>query len=406
MYFTGDLDAEVVLVHLNPRQGLPAPAVDADRGRYGGFEDYFDAHRRFGHHNYGAHSQRQHRSPFDHKQIRFLRPFHVIDFVDEATAEDRFNNLERVIDHKLQLELIPYGSPSLATTGFSAAQLAPHWTRLLDVVAAAPRRYVLFCGAIFEPIVRSYITDTHEFHLVKRDGSHTQQKARFSNLALQHDGGVIYAGLAQSYPRQGIPMGEYGRACHRLYRHGPARDDEQTDASPPSGSATPELDPTDMLDEIASWSAWIPVAEAGAAAPTAPGVYRVRQAQDGRLVYVGMAGERTGGGRSQGLRGRLGVYLSGKTLTSGLGEAVTDRALADPNWLRQRLAAVAGGRPSRARQWGRDAFDRIPLEVSWSTTIDGPAARHLERRCFQRLANVKLWNRAGRRIAQAPHPPP
>lgn len=64
----------------------------------------------------------------------------------------------------------------------------------------------------------------------------------------------------------------------------------------------------------------------------------------GDIIYVGMAGER----RGQGVRGRLAIYGTGKGLASGLGEAVLDRALADPDWLQQRLDEVHAGQPRRA----------------------------------------------------------
>lgn len=83
-------------------------------------------------------------------------------------------------------------------------------------------------------------------------------------------------------------------------------------------------------------------------APLVPGVYMAREGTAGPIVYVGMAGERagrTGTGTPKGLRGRLGVYASGKGLASGLGEAVMDRALADPGWLRERLTEVESGEP-------------------------------------------------------------
>ena len=82
----------------------------------------------------------------------------------------------------------------------------------------------------------------------------------------------------------------------------------------------------EALDELANWSPWVPFAEALDVAPREPGVYVVREGRAGPIVYVGMAGER----RGSGLRGRLRVYASGKALTSGLGEAVADRAFADP----------------------------------------------------------------------------
>jgi hypothetical protein len=83
-FFGGDLDAEVVLVHLNAKSSDEVPAWHAPVKT---FQDYFDAHRHFGARMYGPDSPRTHRSPFDHKQVRFLRPLDVIDFVgDEVRA--------------------------------------------------------------------------------------------------------------------------------------------------------------------------------------------------------------------------------------------------------------------------------------------------------------------------------
>ena len=87
-----------------------------------------------------------------------------------------------------------------------------------------------------------------------------------------------------------------------------------------------------------NWSGWVSFNEALAVAPRLPGVYVARQSDTGPIVYIGMAGERTGGGRPQGIRGRLAVYTTGKGLASGLGEAAFDRALADPEWVAARLS--------------------------------------------------------------------
>jgi hypothetical protein len=114
-FFTGDLDGPVVLVHLNPKQANTPMQLPGWQTTTRTLADYFDACRHFGARTYGPSSPRTHRSPFDHKQIRFLRPLGVIDFAQERSREDRFTNLERVVDHKLQLELVPYGSASFST---------------------------------------------------------------------------------------------------------------------------------------------------------------------------------------------------------------------------------------------------------------------------------------------------
>lgn len=106
-----------------------------------------------------------------------------------------------------------------------------------------------------------------------------------------------------------------------------------------------------------------------------------------------MAGERSGSGRPAGLRGRLSVYLTGKGLASGLGEAIFDRALADAGWLRDRLAEVERGEPMRAKEWGRAAVASADLHVRWATTSDKASAAALERDCLAALAGENLWNR-------------
>jgi hypothetical protein len=174
-------------------------------------------HQQFGKTLYGSASPRTHRSPFDHKQIRFLKPFNVLPFVEERTDEDRFTNLELVVDKKLQLELIPYGSNNFTSQGFTSSLLAPHIERILEVLSACPRKYVLFCGRIFEAFFHQYIIHTHVFHLKKNDGTQTQNKARFSNIRLTFKNKTLHAGIAHSFAQQGIPMGAYGHQCKTLY---------------------------------------------------------------------------------------------------------------------------------------------------------------------------------------------
>ncbi|GAA3707604.1 hypothetical protein GCM10022204_26920 [Microlunatus aurantiacus] len=144
----------------------------------------------------------------------------------------------------------------------------------------------------------------------------------------------------------------------------------------------------DLSDKLAEWTAWLPFAEAVANAPRLPGVYMARD--DIQVVYVGMAAER----RGQGIRGRLTVYSRGRAAVSGLGEAAMDRALADPDWLRARLARVEDGTVWRTRDWATAALDRAQLRVRWATTETGLQARQLERTVLAAMSSVELWNRA------------
>jgi hypothetical protein len=126
-------------------------------------------------------------------------------------------------------------------------------------------------------------------------------------------------------------------------------------------------------------------------APREPGVYLAREGASGPIIYVGFAGPRAGSGVPQGIRARLARYLSGKAITSGLGEAVADRALADAVWVRQRLVEIEVGQPRRAAEWDKAALARASLRVCWSTTDGKASAEALEAERGALLP--ELWNR-------------
>lgn len=177
---------------------------------------------------------------------------------------------------------------------------------------------------------------------------------------------------------------------------------KQEVAEPPSPTVNRvTVDSDDPTAHLAVWSEWTPLADALEGAPREPGVYMAREGATGPIVYVGSAGPRAGRNndrRPQGIRGRLRVYTSGKALTSGLGEAVADRALADDAFLRERLAEVEAGMPKRASEWGRASVARANLYIRWATTGDKASAEELENACGVLLEGAGLWNR--RRFAQ------
>ncbi len=148
---------------------------------------------------------------------------------------------------------------------------------------------------------------------------------------------------------------------------------------------------------MANWSAWLRFEVAIATAPRLPGVYMARQGPGGAVVRRHARG--TGRQRHpQGTTGRLGVYASGKGIVSGLGEAASDRALADPEWRRERLAEVELGDPMRATEWGRAAIARAGLYIRWAMTPSGKEARELEGRVTIALGGTGLWSRSRYRV--------
>jgi hypothetical protein len=157
------------------------------------------------------------------------------------------------------------------------------------------------------------------------------------------------------------------------------------------------------VGQLATWSDWEPFSAGVATVPRQPGVYLF--AVRGQIVYVGMAGERAGrdGQRApKGLRGRLARYASGRAAASGFGEAVLDRALADGDFLKERLRVLEQQGPERVLEWARAALDHVDAWFCYTTCPTATAAVTLERSVEAELRRLGLepWNRprGGRRL--------
>jgi hypothetical protein len=144
-----------------------------------------------------------------------------------------------------------------------------------------------------------------------------------------------------------------------------------------------------LTDSLAGWSPWAPFFDVAKIAPIMPGVYMFRTRATGEVVYVGMAGERSG----KGLRGRLDIYLRGRGAISGFGEAALDRALSDIAWVTRRLELLTKSEGLRTKEWAKAAIERADVEVRWSVTVDAASARVQETRVLRSLDAAPLWNR-------------
>lgn len=215
-YFFGDPQAKFVLVHLNPKQQDNQSDKYKGNLKFADFDEYLNFHRYYGKHHYGKKSEKSLKSPFDLKQIRFIKPFNVIDFDD---SDNKYSNLEKVIDNKLQLELIPFGSSKFETSLMKSNLLAPYTEILLDTISSQERDYVIFCGKVFETLLKNHIIfkKDYEFKLPKVDGSIAKNNSSFSKIIINFNGNKITAGIAQSFAQQGLNMSEYGKKCFELY---------------------------------------------------------------------------------------------------------------------------------------------------------------------------------------------
>ena len=214
-YFTGDINAELVLVHLNPKS---SPSDSDNTDRFKAFQDYLNYYRYFGKNHYGLNPVEQHKSRFDHKQIRYLRAFNIIPFLADS-PKNRNMNLEMVIDNKLQLELIPYGSRNFDSDELTTSILEAYILNVINAILISRRSYVLFCGNIFDQILDKYISSKKTFneHLPKVDGHLTKMGYSFYKVELSLAGINISAGIAPHFAIQGAPIEEYGKMCAKYY---------------------------------------------------------------------------------------------------------------------------------------------------------------------------------------------
>lgn len=212
-FFYGDLKAPLVLVHLNPKRGEnDAPVYNT---KFKSFDEFWTYYTFFGKNKYGnIDPSNPPYKKFDLKQIRFLKAFRILPF----TNNNQYQDLEIVIDKKLQIDLIPFGSPSFDST-LITDHLQPYFDRLFEVILSVERKYIIFCGAAFKKIKIPNITKQkeHNFNLVKKDGSYTKNEFELVNVEIDYKGQGIQFSIATHFAVQGIPMDKYGEKVAELY---------------------------------------------------------------------------------------------------------------------------------------------------------------------------------------------
>src|SRR5262249_9351167 len=148
-----------------------------------GFDEYLEEHRRYGHYHWEIGEEPP--SPVDYKQMRFLRHWGLSQLVDGETRAEQRANVARAVDERLQLELIPYGSPSCRADPPPAEVISPLYARLRAGLGASPRNSVILCGPVPEPAPPPYTAprEDHSFRLATSPGT-SRTEYRFSNLLL------------------------------------------------------------------------------------------------------------------------------------------------------------------------------------------------------------------------------
>ena len=213
-FFYGDLQSSIVLIHHNPKRAKNDIETPCD---YKNFEEFWNDYAFFGKKKYSTVNKDEKRyDKFDLKQIRFLKPFNILPFKEN----NKDLNLEIVIDKKLQLDLIPFGSPSFEYSKIGKENIQPYFDRLFKLVLSAKRDYIILCGVVFKEIEIPGIvkTKTHKFKLIKKDGSFTKNEYELINMEIDYKGESIHFSIAPHYAIQGLPIDKYGEKITELYK--------------------------------------------------------------------------------------------------------------------------------------------------------------------------------------------
>lgn len=203
-FFTGDLNAKLVMVQLNPKREKSDFFTKAKAS----IDFYFDYYSNYGKYVYGKGSKRDFKSKFDQKLIRFLRPLDIIDL----NSHDVFINLENVVDKKLQIELIPFGSPNFDYSKIPKSELDVYIQLILSLIFAIERSCVIFGGRVFSQILSPYIghRELHRFKLQKVNGELSKNVYELEKLSISFQEKSIEAFIAPHFAIQGMPVEAYG----------------------------------------------------------------------------------------------------------------------------------------------------------------------------------------------------
>lgn len=215
-YFTGKLDAEVVVINLNPKRDINQ---QGQKVQFDDFEKYWEHYTKFGIINYDPENKSQHKSAFDQKQVRFFKAIGLLDLLDNSNNKRK--NLQRVVDNKLQWELVPYGSSDFKFQKVGRKNLLPFIEKAVKVVSMYPRKYILFNGAIFRELLKLdnvQEVSRYNFSLTKTDGSQTKGEFyEVINICIKSDNTEIRACILPHYAVQGLPIESYAKKTIEFY---------------------------------------------------------------------------------------------------------------------------------------------------------------------------------------------
>jgi hypothetical protein len=209
-FYTGNLTSKLVMIQLNPKREIKDFNLKSTKS----IESYMDFYSNYGKHVYGTASGQRFKSKFDQKLIRFLKPLNLLDL----NNTDIFQNLENVVDQKLQVEFIPFGSPNFDYTLIPQHRLDYYMELILDLITSETRECVIFGGRVFSELLKPYTIgkEIHRFKLQKVNGDWTKNDYEIEQIALNYNGKIFHAFIAPQFAQQGMPVEAYGKQLAKI----------------------------------------------------------------------------------------------------------------------------------------------------------------------------------------------
>lgn len=157
MYFTGDLKSEIVFVELNPGQGLLNTEVTSNgiemkmfnlekKISIKSFDDYIDFYKNFGKYKieHQINNKQKIRS-FDLKQLYFFKGVGLFNLGNNSSFD--YDDMLKVRENKLQLEIVPYMSKEFNFSNFKDEYIESRIRNILDLIQLYDRKYVFVTGS-------------------------------------------------------------------------------------------------------------------------------------------------------------------------------------------------------------------------------------------------------------------
>ena len=244
-YFFGNREANTVVINLNPGEAASI-CDDAWGKRTEGFgssiesfvDSYLERQRTYGDKHGITKSGKA--DSFDVKQAAFLAPWEGSGIGLQPnpnwdSEQCRMEAKTKVINNKLQLELVPYASAKFDINRNEISRFCPYIETLLNEIFSRERTYVIFASAKFEYLFKHYNkkTGTETFTFGKlynpkqslkqlHDGTEGKLRIKCRVIWIQYQGKKQQALIAHTFPSQGLGkaydlMQTYGRLCYEQW---------------------------------------------------------------------------------------------------------------------------------------------------------------------------------------------